>query len=563
MHTATTRKIMNAAGRSRIAAAVAGTVALSAALTIATSAASPRFYDDDPIWEDRDTQDASGMKPLEVDLLVDLTTNLLQRSAIGAGRARNVNTVGEVPDSSWFTNRAGARPLTPDDVFKGPDTTSGPAPGKWTITSSKSDGVTPGFTIKDSKGQLWFLKFDPSGFRGMATGTEVAVTKLVWALGYHVPENHIAYMRREQLVIGDSAKFTPPGGVRRAMRPDDLDSLLQRADREADGAYRVVASKALPGKPIGRIRFYDTRPDDPNDIVPHEDRRELRGYGVFAAWLNHTDAKAINSLDTLITENGRSFVRHHLLDFGSSVGSAGIGPADYWEGSEYLLEPQQTLKQMLSFGFAIPKWHTEKFHESPSIGRFPEDNTNFNPELWKPRVPNQAFLHGRADDKFWAAQKLMTLTSEHLRAAIRAGDFRDPAAEQFLVKALAERRDAIGRAYLTAINPVVEPVLDTEGTLSFRNAAVEADFARAPRAYRAEWFRFDNTSAQSERLGETVSRATELAAPVALPSHEGAFVHVRLSSVGGPTPAWEKPVNMFFRYRSGLWQLVGFERMPS
>src|SRR5262249_61623615 len=99
-----------------------------------------------------------------------------------------------------------------------------------------------------------------------------------------------------------------------------LDTLLQRADREPGGAYRVVASRALPGKPIGRIRFSDTRPDDPNDIVPHQDRRELRGYGVFAAWLNHTDAKAINSLDTLITDHGRTVVRHHLLDFGSSVG---------------------------------------------------------------------------------------------------------------------------------------------------------------------------------------------------------------------------------------------------
>ena len=41
--------------------------------------------------------------------------------------------------------------------------------------------------------------------------------------------------------------------------------------------------------------------------MPHEDRRELRGYGVFAAWLNHVDAKAINSLDTLVTdENGHA-----------------------------------------------------------------------------------------------------------------------------------------------------------------------------------------------------------------------------------------------------------------
>ena len=49
----------------------------------------------------------------------------------------------------------------------------------------------------------------------------------------------------------------------------------------------------------------------------------------------------INSLDTLITENGRSFVRHHLVDLGSTLGSGGVGPADYWEGAEYLLEPKQ------------------------------------------------------------------------------------------------------------------------------------------------------------------------------------------------------------------------------
>ena len=59
--------------------------------------------------------------------------------------------------------------------------------------------------------------------------------------------------------------------------------------------------------------------------MPHEDRRELRGYGVFAAWLNHVDAKAINSLDMLVTENGRSFVRHNLIDFGSALGSGGVG----------------------------------------------------------------------------------------------------------------------------------------------------------------------------------------------------------------------------------------------
>jgi hypothetical protein len=556
------RIVMTTATKSRFVRIAASMLVVGTALTMRGSAAAPRFYDDDPVWHERDTEDASGMKPLEVDLVVDLATNLIAPRTVRAARARNVNTIDEVPDSSWFTNRAGRRPLTPEEVFNGPDTTRGPEPGQWIVTSSKSDGVTPGFTIKDAKDQRWFLKFDPPGYRGMATGTEVTVTKLMWALGYHVPENHIAYMRRAHLVIGDGAKFTPPGGTRRPMRLDDIDTLLARADREPDGSYRVVASKALPGTPIGRVRFVETRPDDPNDIVPHEDRRELRGYGVFAAWLNHVDAKAINSLDTLIAGNGRSVVRHHLLDFGSALGSGGVGPADYWEGFEYLIEPGGTLKQMLGLGFSFPKWHTTAFYESPSIGRLPADNTSFNPDLWKPRVPNQAFLHARADDKFWAAQKLMALSTDLLRAAVRAGDFRDPQSEAFLVRALAERRDAIGRAYLTAVNPIVSPALAADGTLTFTNAAVEADFARAPKGYRAEWFRFDNATATSERIGETAGRTTRIDAPGALPQGAGAFVKVRLTSVDGSVPSWEKPIDVFFRFRDGEWCLVGIDRIP-
>ena len=111
---------MNSTYRPRRITAVAAGLAIAAVLTMPGSAASPRFYEDDPIWHDRDTQDASSMKPLEVDLLVDLTTNLIGPRFVDAGHARNVNTIDEVPDSSWYTNRAGSRPLSPADVFTGP-----------------------------------------------------------------------------------------------------------------------------------------------------------------------------------------------------------------------------------------------------------------------------------------------------------------------------------------------------------------------------------------------------------------------------------------------------------
>ncbi len=559
--------------RVRYAAAVASALAIAAASTTLGSAAGQKFYPDDPVWVERDTEDAGSMTSLEVSLFVDLSSNLIRGfGPAEAARARNVNTVDEVPDSSWFTNRLAHRAITPQEMAVGPNTSSGPAPGAWTITSSKSDGVTPGFTIKDAKGQRWFLKFDPRGYQGMSTGTEVLVTKLMWALGYNVPENHIAYLRREELIVGNTATFTAPGDRKRSMRLSDVDNLLERADRERDGSYRVVASKALEGKPIGRIRFKDTRPDDPNDIVPHEDRRELRAYGVFAAWLNHVDAKAINSLDTLVTENGRSFVRHHLIDFGSALGSGGVGPADAWAGTQYLVEPKSIGRQMVGFGFRFPEWHTADFYEASSIGRLPRRNASFDPETWKPRIPNQAFTHARADDKFWAAQKLVAMTTDLIRAAVQAGGFDDPESEAFLVTALAERRDAIARAYLPAVNPVADLALDRNGVLTFRNAAVDADVAKAPESYRAVWSTFDNTTGDTVLLGESKGRTTILTAPD-VPLGNGVdntgicctrerFIKVEVSAVSAAHPSWAKPVDAYFRYGATGWTQVGFERLP-
>jgi hypothetical protein len=63
-----------------------------------------------------------------------------------------------------------------------------------------------------------------------------------------------------------------------------------------DETVRVLASRYVPGQYVGEFQHHDTRPDDPNDIFPHEKRRELRGYRVFAAWLNHDDSRSLNGL---------------------------------------------------------------------------------------------------------------------------------------------------------------------------------------------------------------------------------------------------------------------------
>ncbi|HSP06220.1 MAG TPA: hypothetical protein VLR94_03540, partial [Acidobacteriota bacterium] len=335
-------------------------------------AAGPGFYTDDPIQREPDPENASTVQPWDIDLFYDLVENMFTQPGDKAEnvRAQDINTIDEVPDSSWFTNRIGSRPMTVEEVVNGEDATSGPAEGPWTVISAKNDGVTPGFTIRDAAGRIWFIKFDAPGYRAMATGTEVVVTKLMWALGYFVPENHIASLHPENLVIASGTKLKTPAGKKRLMKEGDLKELLHKADREPDGSYRVIASLVLPGKPLGGFRFYGTRPDDPNDIIPHEHRRELRGYRVFAAWFNHVDSKAINSLDTLVTEDGNSHVRHNLLDFGSTLGSAALFPREAWEGYEYLFEnPKPIGKDLATAGFHVEPWRRIPMYESRSIGR--------------------------------------------------------------------------------------------------------------------------------------------------------------------------------------------------
>ena len=110
-------------------------------------------------------------------------------------------------------------PLSPAIVARASNTSAGPAPGKWTVTYGKSDGVTPGFTIRDTAGQLWFVKFDPPGWRAMATGSEIVAAKLFWAVGYHTAEYHIGQLVPSNLEISKDATVEPPGEMRRGDEP--------------------------------------------------------------------------------------------------------------------------------------------------------------------------------------------------------------------------------------------------------------------------------------------------------------------------------------------------------
>jgi len=519
-----------------------------------------RFHSEDPMAVEPETQDASRVVPFKIDLFYDLLLNQFSRPGEPAGpRAKNVNSIDEVPDSSWFTNRILARPVSVEEAVRGATTGSGPAPGKWTVIHAKTEGAAPGFTIRDSAGETWFLAFDPKSNPEGATGAAVVASRIFWTLGYFQAEYDISELRREQLTVDPKATFRPVSKRERPMKLDDIEPVLHRVAHKPNGAYRVLASRLLPGKVLGGFKYYGTRPDDPNDVIPHEHRRELRALKVFGAWTNLVDLKALNTMDTLITENGQARVRHYLLDVGSTFGIGANGPREWWEGYEYLFEQDKTLKRMASFGFYLQPWQTVDYKEYPAIGRFEGDQ--FDPEAWTSRVPAGAVLRARADDEFWAARRVMAVSDEMIRAIVKTGQYSDPKAEDHLAQVLIKRRNKIGQAYLTKINPLVGFSLAPSNTLTFENAAVKAGVAKEPSSYTAAWSVFNNTNGETRLLGETKSSNEQLAAPSGLPSDVGTFIQADVRAGGAPHASWEKPVRVTFRRLEHGWKLVGVERM--
>ncbi len=523
----------------------------------------PKFFRDDPLTREPETEDASKVQEWDINLSADILLNLFSTPGdpVTNQPARNVNTIDEVPDSSWFTNRIYTRPVSIDEIRRGPNTIDGPAPGRWTVIRGKSAGVAPGFTVRDEKGEVWFLTFDARSNPIAPTAAVAVATKLFWAMGYNQVESYLASVRPENLVVGEGVTVRAHG-KRRPYTRTDVDEVLDRSARSADGSYRTIAGRAVPGRTLGGFRYFGTRPDDPNDIVPHEHRRELRALQVFGGWTNLVDMKAGNTLDTLITANGRGIVRHYLQDVGSTFGTGALAPRDGDEGYEYLYEAGPTWRRLVTLGLYLSPWQTVDFREHPEVGRF--EGRQFEPEKWKPRVPIAALRHVRADDAFWAALRVMAFSDEQIRAAVSTGGFTDPEAEKLLAEVLIERRNRIGQTYFSKINPLVGFALTGDGVLTFENPSVRTQFAKAPaKGYEATCYRFNNTTRQSEAIGSAVtSMEGRIKCPSALPDAAGALVRISVRALEPAHEAWSVPVEVYFRRTGAGWTLVGVERLP-
>jgi hypothetical protein len=417
----------------------------------------PRFRDQPIVWYVRDDRNMAQPEENEFFSYSYMPSVLAFRPLTRALElpdhepAHNTNALDEVPNSTWFTNRIGARTVSPEEAARGP-MEGAPPQAPFTIVKGKSGGGNPGFIVEDGQGRRYVLKFDTKDNPEMQTATGVIVNRAFWTLGYNVPSDSITYFRREELRIAPDAHRSDDFDNDVPVTQGWVEDVLAQSPRLADGSYRVFVSLFLEGIPVGGWSPEGTRSDDPNDQVPHEHRREVRALRVFSAWLGHTDMKQDNTLDMYVEEDGRHFLRHYLVDFGEALGAHQAEKGRLEDGWEHVWDFELNGAALLTLGLWSRPWEDQEQTLWPSIGAFGAEH--FDPQLWREAYPYVPFREADAADLYWGAKLVMRFSRAHVEAIIAEGQLSSPDAATYLADALMERRRRIGQAWLEAVTPL-------------------------------------------------------------------------------------------------------------
>lgn len=485
------------------------------------------------------------------------------------GEAENVNAFDEVPDSSWFTNRIGARPMSPADVARGycsegAELISDPPDGAWVIDRGKDNGANPGFRVSVG-GTKFMLKTDDTQPERATAATAIA-SRLYYAAGYWAPCDSVVYFKAEALRLTPGLRIKTNIGAAKPFDQARLREILSHTARRG-ALFRATASRWLPGTALGPFSYEGKRDDDPSDTISHENRRDLRGARLLAAWLNHFDSREQNTMSTWIPTNpndprSAGHVRHWYIDMGDCFGSEwSLDAFSKRHGHAYVLDFPYLLEDFATLGTVERPWDRAK--RTPGLEIFGYfSSRDFDPDVWRGEYPNPAFGRMTERDAAWAARIIARFTPEAVAAAVGVGDFTRTDASRYLTKVLLERRQILLRRYFAKLSPLAD-VRVVQGAVCGVDLARQADVYPSARfQYRASASRGGRPAVEvsaSAGPGGTVCLALSSSNPAASLSDTAAerYVLVRVTNGASTGPLL---LHLYDLGPSRGLQLVGIER---
>lgn len=464
-----------------------------------------------------------------------------------SGEADNVNSLDEVPDSAWFTNRRLAR--TASDPLLGACQPSllldpnGWADGSWIIDHGKEDGAASGFRVNiPGKGKYMF-KADSVRQPELETAASVVGAAIYHAAGFNTACEQLVYFKPSLLKLA-------PGLHYRHSTVEDLVNFDQKALDEVlkgcprrGGLVRMHASAWIPGYILGPFHFDGTRRDDPNDVVHHENRRDLRGLRLLAAWTDAVDSRDANNLDSWVADEGRvpdaspGHVLHYCMDFSHTLGPD-FGTVERTEslGFAYLYDWDDIAEDF--FGLGIPRRPWFRPLGDPGYELFRNfDVHRFVPDEWKMQYGNPAYSRMTERDGAWMARILARFTREEVRGFAAMAEFTDPKNTRHLAEVLEGRLARILERYLTRISPIGELRVDGGDRLCGVDLA-ESRGVRDPAHFRyvAGWSKGGSLHVEALGRGEICVPLPHLAGDTG-PAYDSPERYVRVSVDDGVAQA--------------------------
>lgn len=410
------------------------------------------------------------------------------------GESVDVNTLDEVPDSAWFTNRLGVHPMTsrelelgrctPDQILDG----SAAADGAWIVDQGKMTGATEGFRVTVPGKGRYLFKADDQGAPEHASAAQTVGVRIFHAVGYFVPCEQIVYFRPSVLELLPGLKYKRQWQHEKPFDRQALDVILSHSPRRGE-LVRMQASAWLPGYNLGGFHYQGTRDDDPNDVIPHDERRELRAKRLVNAWIDRVDERLANTLDMWMVDGpGASdaspgHVVHNVLDTSEAFGSDyNADDVTRRVGYTYVWDWGDIATDLAVFGARKNVWETVQ--KAPGEESFFFFNVkDFVPQDWKNEYPIAAFSRMTERDGAWMARILARFTPDNVQALARMADYSDPKDTAYLGAMLEGRLEKILARYLTRLSPISALHVEGPGELCGVDMA-EWRGLRTPGAFR-------------------------------------------------------------------------------
>jgi hypothetical protein len=203
---------------------------------------------------------------------------------------------------------------------------------------------------------------------------------------------------------------------------------------------------------------------------------------VFFSWLDHNDVKEDNSIDMWVADPAdprRRYVKHYLLDFGTSLGAAALFSADLRQAHAYHVDWPDMFASLATLGLRERSWERRRAPALRGVGVL--DIETYDPGAWKAETPAYVPFRTSDDlDKLWAAKILIRFTRAQIAAVVETARLSDPRAAAFLTDALVARQRATARHWFSRVPPLDRfAVAGGAGALCFTDLLLAYELAPA------------------------------------------------------------------------------------